>query len=182
MQGGSAGSIGQAGGGNTAAQYSQGYYGGTAGQNPYAQYGSGSTAAGAAGSGGANPYGSLQYSNGQLATGLGTSAGYSGTSNMLQQGVSSAQGLANSVYQQQQVVGAQAGGYQIPSSGSTTGQYVSQNPNPSGAFDPTTGDNQFQLTISGCSTVRLCTCSETHPQFQAKGRTRITPIAANTLL
>jgi hypothetical protein len=55
-------------------------------------------ATGAAGS--TNPYGSLQYSNGQLATGLGSATGgYSGTSNMLQQGVNTAQGLANSVYQ-----------------------------------------------------------------------------------
>jgi hypothetical protein len=142
--------MGPAVSGNTAGQYSQGYYGSTAAQNPYAQYGSGSTAAGAAMSGGANPYGSLQYSNGQLATGLGTQAGYSGTSNMLQQGVNSAQGLANSVFQQQQQqqVGTQAGGYQMGSSGSgsssATGQYVSQNPNPSGAFDPTTGDTHVR--------------------------------------
>jgi hypothetical protein len=56
---------------------------------------------------------------------------------MLQQGVSTAQGLANSV-QQQQVAGA----YQVPtgSSSNAAGQYVSQNPNPSGAFDPSTGD------------------------------------------
>uniref|UniRef100_A0A383WLE3 PKD domain-containing protein n=1 Tax=Tetradesmus obliquus TaxID=3088 RepID=A0A383WLE3_TETOB len=137
MQGSSANSIAQAAG-STAGQYSQGYAGGTTAGSTYLQYSTGSTTASTAAGGSTNPYASLQYSNGQLATGLGSaSGGYSGTSNMLQQGVSSAQGLANSVAQQQQVTGA----YQVPSSSSSsgTGQFVSQNPNPSGAFDPTTG-------------------------------------------